>query len=95
MKTLLTLIVLTICSPVTADELNLNIGLEHISNILIKENGHGYNGAFIDLEYKNKGMFASVGLGYHSESTDCPEICYGGNGPLGRVRIGISIDLFK
>lgn len=26
-----------------------------------------------------EGLFASAGLGLHSESYDCPEVCYGSN----------------
>lgn len=65
----------------------------HISSPVIKENGYGLNALFVDLTYKHKGFYFSGGLGVHSESSDCPEVCFGDDF-LGRIRIGYELKLF-
>lgn len=77
-----------------ADELNLNFKIEHTSNPTLRESGYGLNAGFVELEYKNKNWIIAGALGVHSESADCPEVCFGGS-MLARVAVGYSHNIFK
>ena len=67
------------------------IELSHISNPTVTENGYGLNAAFIDLKYTTGNAYIAAGIGIHSESVDCPEVCFSSN-ELARIRIGYEFD---
>lgn len=54
----------------------LRLDIVHISAPSITEIGYGLNAAFADLVYRDNGLTVYGGLGYHSESSDCPEVCF-------------------
>jgi len=92
MKTLI-LALFVLSSAAQADGWYVSASFEHTSNPLIREQGYGLNAGFVDLTYKSKIYFISVGLGYHNESMDCPEICFG-SGSLARLRFGVEVKIF-
>ncbi|VAX04274.1 hypothetical protein MNBD_ALPHA03-1309 [hydrothermal vent metagenome] len=86
------ILLILLSSNVCAGEWYVGASLEHTSNFLIKEQGYGMNAVFVDLTYRHKAYYISGGLGAHSESYDCPEVCFGGN-ELARLKFGFEFKL--
>jgi len=94
MLIILGLIMFVFPKPSEASELDLNLKIEHTSNPTLKESGYGLNAAFVELEYTNHNFIIAGALGVHSESSDCPEVCFG-DGALARVTLGYSFNLWS
>ncbi len=92
MKTIIICILIMLTGVAQAGNLKANVYFEHTSNPTINESGYGFNAVFTEVEYRNKNMFISVGIGMHSESLDCPEVCFGGRN-LFRAKAGWSFDI--
>lgn len=73
--------------------LYLHASGEHTSNTRVTEKGYGFNALSAELMYRHKQLFIAGGIIYHSESRDCPEVCFGDN-YLARVRIGYSFKIW-
>lgn len=87
------LLLFLLSSGAFAGELYINTSIEHTSNPFVTEQGYGLNAAFVDLEYfGDNGLYISGGLGYHQESLDCPEVCFG-NSALARLKFGYRFKL--